>query len=264
MTQTGSNIDFLDSAVNRFVRTNVRPWLSRTNTEVTLLGVAICSAVAVALLPVRDSMGQANVGLVLALVIALVGSYAGTAPGLVTAGWASLLFVVLHSSPHGFPTTDEKQDAVTAVLLLLTGAISGLVNRRLATITRRGEILDDDLERLHRVADVARRSSSSAEVIDAAIEEISGELRLADAFVEDGPPSRPWLELGHNGRIHGISANDHDDRLAKKLANGVAIEIGSDSRLVFIGNPRAKVEPRQLRVVVALADYAMIVACRER
>jgi K+-sensing histidine kinase KdpD len=263
MTQAGSNIDLPGSAVDRFVRANVTPWLSRTNTEVTLLGVAICSAVAVALLPVRDSMGQANVGLVLALVIALVGSYAGTAPGLVTAGWASLLFVVLHSAPHGIPTAEEKQDAVTAGLLLLTGAISGLVNRRLAATRRRGEILDDDLKRLHRVADVARRSTGASEVIDAAIEEISGELRLANAFVEHGPPSRAWLELGHNGRIRGISANDHDDRLATKLAVGVAIEIGPDARLVFIGNPQVKVEPRQLRVVVALADYAMIVACRE-
>lgn len=260
MTHAGRNIDFLDSALERFVQTTIAPWLRRTNTVVTLLGAAVCGALAVALLPVRDSMGPANVGLVLAFVIALVGSYAGTGPGLVTAGWASLLFVVLHSAPHGFPTAEEKQDAVTALLLLVTGAVSGLIHRRLAATRRRGQILDDDLKRLHRVADVARRSSGTTEVIDAAIEEISGELRLADAFVEHGPPSRPWLELGHNGHITGVAANDH---LAKKLAEGVAFEISSDSRLVFIGNPSAEVHSRQLRVVVALADYAMIVAGRE-
>jgi hypothetical protein len=260
VTHAGSNIGFLVRALDRSVKFRARDLFRAPGVRIALLASAIVTVVGVALTPVRDSVGPANVAVMFAIVVGLAGSSAGPASGIATGIWAALTFAMLHSVPHGLPTVEEGQDALTALLLLLTGWISGLVNSRLTSAARRLERVDDDLERLSRVGEVAARRRDRDEVIGAAIEEVMGELRLRDAFLEHGPPGGKWRSLGRNGVIEGVPSSATNARLGQVLADGVAVEINDSSRLVLIGDPAVEIEPRQLHVAIALADYMIVVA----
>lgn len=255
MTHAGRNIDFLVRAMDRAFGTRVKDLARDTTFVITAAAFVLVGVLGLVLSPIRDTVGPENVALVLAIIVGLVGSSAGPVPGLVLGGWAALVFALLHSVPLGLPALESEQDAVTAGLLLVSGWVGGMISRRLTAASQRADVYADDLDRLSRVGDVAAHTRDRADVVNAAIEEISGELRLKDAHLEEGPPDKSWHELGRNGLIDGLATDELDDDLPLLLAEGVAIELGPSSRLVLMGDPEVDVNPRQLRVVTALADY---------
>ena len=97
-------------------------------------------------------------------------------------------------------------------------------------------------------------------MIGAAIEEITAELRLKDAFLEHGPPHRPWRTLRRSGLIEEASGEVTARDLGRVLSEGVAFEIDDCSRVVLVGDQDVEIEPRQLAVAVAVADYIVAVA----
>ena len=222
-----------------------------------LLGVAACSAIALALVPFRDSVGSANIALALVIVVGLVGSSEGVVAGLVTALWAAALFTLLHAIPHGHPRIEDEQDAVTAALLIGAGIISGL--QQTVTERLRIRLLDTSygIARIHQVAEAAIGNRTDDDIMLVACEQIRSELRLADCTWEPAEvDSGEWHELQHSGSIRGTGPRTDPKRLGELLVDGVAIDLGAAGRLLLRGRADSRPSPHQLKVAVIVADFA--------
>lgn len=237
------------------------PWrrLGRHEARDVAVGFVALSVLTLALIPVRDSIGVANIGLAMALVVAGVGFRAGLAPGVAIALYATALFVLIHSAPHGFPRVEDEQDAVTAVLLIVTGVFSGLVHhrsRRLEDEVRHGTYA---LHRLHRVGEVASTERSLDAVMETVAQEVASELRLAECRWHPGAPPGDVLELHHNGLIDGVAPDATSAEIGAALAEGVALRVGAVGHLWMNGDQGHEITGEQLRVAVTLADYGAAV-----
>src|ERR1700742_1817915 len=86
--------------------------------------------VAGALVGVRDEINNANVALVLVLVVVVAAVTGGWQAGAVAAVSSALSFDFFHTQPYLSLTIDSQDDVETAVLLLCVGVIVGLVAGR--------------------------------------------------------------------------------------------------------------------------------------
>jgi K+-sensing histidine kinase KdpD len=220
-----------------------------------LVGAAGLAVLALALIPVRESIGVANVGLAMAIVVGIVGSRAGLAAGVATAAWAAVLFALLHSVPLGLPRLEDEQDGVTAMLLVITGVLTGALHRRSQQAERRTRDAGYDLARLHRVADLAAHGGAASDVLVAAVDEIVAELQLKRCWRTEST-EREHAELQRNGLIAGLPVDADPELVGKALAAGVAIDLGPAGQLLLVGRPGVNPTQRQLRVAVMLADFA--------
>ena len=255
MTASRGKLDILLGTVDWGSGRLGRYWQGHPAARITVVASSLATLIAVALIPVRDSVGTANIGLLLGIVVAITGSRGGIGPGLATAVWSSVLFALLHSVPHGLPRIEDEQDAATALLLLVAGGLAGWFHRRAVRLEHRVRDSRYELQRLHQVAEAAAGPSSTSEVIDVIADAVSAELRLADCYWEPGPGAGPWRELHHNGLIDGLGHDADPETLAKVMSRGVAIDLGAAGRLVLIGRQGARPSPQELQIGVILADY---------
>lgn len=106
---------------------------SETDDEVGLVvggGVLAALLVPMALAPVRDQVGQANVALVLAGVVVIAGAAGGRRAGMATSVVAVLAFNFFHTRPYLSFDVDAEHDLLTLALLLLAGAVASEVAHR--------------------------------------------------------------------------------------------------------------------------------------
>ncbi|WP_327420613.1 ATP-binding SpoIIE family protein phosphatase [Streptomyces sp. NBC_01230] len=96
-----------------------------------LAAVAVPLAVCAVLLPVRDTLSQTNVALILMLVVAAVAALGNRWAAALTALSAAVWFVFFFTTPYGsFIRFNNADDIVTAGLLLVVGlAVSQLARR---------------------------------------------------------------------------------------------------------------------------------------
>src|SRR5262245_56554050 len=137
-----------------------------------LLGMAIGIIgpvlVAAALLGVRDEINNANVALVLVLVVVLAAVTGGWQAGAVAAVSSAISFDFFHTRPYLSLTIDSQDDAETAMLLLLVGISVGLLAGRARIALARARRGSSEIHRIHRVAELAAHGASSEEVLLAA------------------------------------------------------------------------------------------------
>jgi hypothetical protein len=170
-------------------------------------GVTAPLAVAAALVPLRDTIDNANVALVLAAVVVAVAT-TGSRPAVVaTAVSAAAWFDFFHTRPYESFTVNDRDDVVTALVLLAVGVLVGELaiqsrRHRSAATTSSG-----DIARIHVVAELVAAGEPSDLVVAEVADELLLLLELRDCRFE---PGLGWLEgptvaqLERNGDvIHG-------------------------------------------------------------
>jgi len=214
--------------------------------------------VAVLLVPFREELVNTNLALV--LVVAVVGgaALAGRAGGAIAAVTAAISFDFFLTRPYLSLHIESADDVETAVLLLVVGLLVG----QLAVLARRhqAEVAQSrsEIARLRRLAELVARGEDGADVLMAALAELTALFDLERCRFEAGLPdgSRPVLE--RTGAVSGqrewrFAGSD----LALPLA-GVDLPVLGHGRPVgrFVLLPRRGVGASlEARVVgVAIAD----------
>jgi K+-sensing histidine kinase KdpD len=156
----------------------------------------------------RDVFDQTASALILMIVVVAVAALGGRAAGVITALAAVVSFDFFHTRPYLSLTIDSRDDVETTILLLVAGLIVGT----LASWGRRAKYQASDarseINRIHRVAEVAASGADVATVIGTAQDELRALLTLLVCRFEaipynnnDDDQYAPRPRLGRNGSI---------------------------------------------------------------
>jgi hypothetical protein len=155
--------------------------------------------VAMALVPVREEFGGANVAIVLVIIIiaaAAGGRLAGGVTGLV----AAMAFNFLHTEPYLSLRIHAGRDVFTVVLLVVVGLIVGQLAQVYGGTRKRSEQRLADGEVLERVARLVAEDAPAPAVWEAVRAGLIDVLHLADCRFEPGPEAGR-VHIGRSGRI---------------------------------------------------------------
>src|SRR3954469_12616554 len=197
-------------------------------------------AVAIALVPLRGSIDNANLGLILVLVVVVAAIVGGWAAGALAAVTATLAFDFFLTRPYLSMRIDSADDIETVLILLGVGLLVGEVAARGRRARELEERTARAIDRVHRVARVVAAGAPLNEAISVATGELTALLALHDCFVEF-PPFRwsmPVLDAGGTveGEEHqwlpGGFVLSPDGIEVPVAAKGVPV-----ARFVLIGDP---------------------------
>jgi Domain of unknown function (DUF4118)/Transcriptional regulatory protein, C terminal len=148
--------------------------------------------VAMLLVGLGDVMRNANVAIVLTLVVVAVAAGGGRETGIVAAVSAALSFNFFHTRPYLKLTIASGDDVETTLLLLAVGLAVGQLAARERRARRFAQSSRGEIQRIHRVADSAATGDDPGDVILAAQAELTDLLRLRTCRFE-APPFRQQL-----------------------------------------------------------------------
>lgn len=214
-------------------------------------------AVAVALVPIRSEVDNANLALILVLVVVGAAIMGGRRAGALAAVMATFSFDFFLTEPYLSLKIETSDDVETALILLGVGLLVGAVASRGRRSERRRERAAAAILRVHRVAALIATGASIDDVMSAVVDEVRAVLSLQDCWVEFSPVLyvMPRLERGgsidaaeHHWFAGGLSLSEDGVELPV-LEQGVAV-----GRLVLVGNPAVAVTIEERVVAVALAD----------
>lgn len=234
------------------------------------VGIPAAVGVGAVLALARDVFDQTEAALILMIVVVAVAALGGRAAGIITALAAVVSFDFFHTQPYLSLTIDSRDDVETTILLLIAGVIVGT----LASWGRRAEHRASDarteINRIHRVAEVAASGADVPTVIAVAQDELRALLTLRVCRFEAIPFDDDELRrprLGRNGSIElqplmRFARSGH--RAGFELpGEGVDLpvlargrEIG---RFVLIPTPGVPASLEERVVAVAIADQVATV-----
>jgi hypothetical protein len=231
------------------------------------IGAITAVLVAGLLVPLRDWLGSANVALILALIVVGAAVFGGRLAGGITSIAAALSFDYFFTEPFYNLRISDRQDIITALLLLVMGVAVGQLavmrygSRRVEQLHARGA------EHLEDVAAVVAAGANLDEVWPVVRRALIDQLDLAACQFEPTPFRNDRVALDRNGHIdssrlrfeRGGFALPPDGAAVPVVANGE--ELG---RLVLVPRPGRGTTRSQRRVAVALADQLAIAAGRTR
>lgn len=176
-----------------------------------VFGGLVPIVVGAVLVGVRDVVQNANVALVMVVVVVLAAAMGGRMAGACAAIASGLSFVFFHTKPYLRLTIDSADDVETAVLLLAAGLIVGQITSGSWRARASAERATSEIRRIHRVAEQAARGDDVADVILAAQEELADLLHLRSCRFEAQPFTTPVPRLERSGlietRIHRFRDN---------------------------------------------------------
>jgi K+-sensing histidine kinase KdpD len=225
------------------------------------LGLAIAAfgplAVAGVLVPFRDHLAGANVVLVFVVVVVLGAAIGTRWSGALTAVVAAMSFDFFFTRPYQSLKIDSGDDLVTTLLLLLIG----LLVAELVVFTRRhratSEHRQDEIARLHRVAELVAGDSDPDDVALSVQVELTSLLSLRACSFETGPSDSELPMLDRNGAIAGDHRRWVDGEYTLPAA-GVQLPVygrGHEfGRLVLHPDVSVGVSIEERLVAVALSD----------
>lgn len=228
-----------------------------------LAGVAVGGfgpvAVAGALVPLRDHMASTNVALALVVVVVVAASIGGWAAGGAAAVMSALSFDFFHTVPYLSLSIATGDDVETTLLLLAVGVLVGVLAswgrlQRAAVTAKR-----QDIERIHRIAELVAVGADSRDVIAAATAELTGMLELAECRYETTPYGAAMPRLDRNGAFDPRPRQLHYVRGGFELpASGVAVPVLSRGqevgRMVLIPGRGVGVSVERRLATVLVAD----------
>lgn len=154
--------------------------------------------VGAALVGVRGHIQNANVALILVVVVVSAAAIGGRLAGATSAVVSALAFDFFHTQPYLALTIDTADDVESTVLLLAVGLLVGHITA--GAMRARASAAESSLEirRIHRVAERAARGEEVAQVLEAAQGELMALLRLQSCRFEAQPilTALPRLERG--------------------------------------------------------------------
>jgi hypothetical protein len=224
-------------------------------------------AVAAALVPARDHVGNADIALVLVFVVVGLAAAGGRAAGAISAVTSALSFDFFHTRPYGHFRIESGSDVVTTLLLLAVGLLVGTLAAKAAQSRRLASTREDDLRRIFHVASLGARGRTEHDIIDAAELELTELLSLRDCTFEAPPFERPYERLERGG-IVGWEDPRLDVNGFQLPRDGVELLVMGRGRLfgrfVLDPEPSRGVALERRIVAIALADQVgAVLAARE-
>ena len=240
---------------------NRHPNDGRGMVDIALGGLAPI-LVAAALVAVRGHVDNANVALVLSLVVVASGALGGRGAGMVSALTAAASFDFFHTKPYLSLLIHDANDVEMTVLLLVLGLLSGQLAWRARVATRQRDGGRGGLDQIRRLADQVAQGSQSADVIAAARAELFALFDLVECSFEAAPFQQrldlPCLE--RNGVVARRRYRMHPggDLELELPVEGIALPVLSRGqvvgRFVLDFGPGAGATLEQRIVAIALAD----------
>ena len=235
---------------------------------ITAVGPVVAVGSAASLVPFRGGGAEANVALTLAVVVVAVGALGGRVPAIVTSVAAALAFNVLHTRPYLSLHIDRTVDLVTTLMLVVLGLVSGLVTEQGWRHRDREVFRTDQLDRLHRIAELAVAADDATAVWPAVRDALRAELHLGACWFEPvAPDGLSFVELGHDGTLAPSTVPFRVTPWGYELpGNGVELSVTGGGkrlgRLVMLPDPGHALSLTDRRYAVAIADQFALVAAR--
>ena len=180
-------------------------YLAGRTTAAALGAAAAAVGTALFLRPARDWLGNANVALVLVVVIVAAGAVGGRLAGATAAVTAAIAFNALHTRPYGSLAIHRREDIVSTVLLLAVGLAVGEITQHRLRSQRDARHRRYTVQRVHRVAEVVATGAPLDDLLAAIDAELSAELDLSSTRFS--PAATDGVVLHHNGRL--LRADGH-------------------------------------------------------
>ena len=229
--------------------------INSTSRLALVVGPIVAFALGAVTSQVRDQLGATNVGIALALVVALA-ALASRGAGLVTAVVAALTFNFFHAKPYHSLRIHESRDVAIVALL----AVLGLVISDISAWRRRREAIAHRHERAVAapltIGNLAAGVHPVGEVWPAVVTTILDQLSLADCgVVAQQPTNLPLIS-----RSVGRGEDGSDSLLLPAKGASIAIVNGASTLgyLVVMPPPGITSLTIERRVIVALADHLAI------
>jgi K+-sensing histidine kinase KdpD len=217
---------------------------------------ALSIGAAAAMVPLRTSLGQANIALILVIVVVVAASMGGRVAGAIVAVIASISFNFFHTRPYLTVRIDDAKDMLTAALILLVGIVVGelAIARSRQSATRRSH-----LRSIRSLEDVGALVSSGApadqvwpEVRRALIATLGVRRARFDADVH-----HPLPVIERDGTVDVKRRRYLGDGFALP-DTGAALNVAADGvflgQIVLFPDEEVGVTREQRRAAVALAD----------
>ena len=150
-------------------------------------GITAPLAVAAAMVPLRATIDNANVALVLAAVVVAVAMTGSRAAVLAAAASAAVWFDFFHTRPYESFTVNDHDDIVTALVLLAVGVLVGELAIRSRRHRSAATTSSGDIARIHAVAELVAAGEPSELVAAEVADELLRLLELRDCRFEAGP-----------------------------------------------------------------------------
>jgi Domain of unknown function (DUF4118) len=173
--------------------------------EGAALGGLLALGTAMVLVPLRDSVANTSIALLLVIPVVIGALLGGRIGGAVSAGFAVLAFDFFHTQPYLSLTIASLDDVETAAILLVVGLIVGTAAAHTGRFRRVAAAGRDEIQRLHHVAEMVANGASAPEVIDVTGDELRAVLTLADCRFETAPFDVALPRLDRNGALAGTS-----------------------------------------------------------
>lgn len=208
------------------------------------------------LVGVRGSIQNANVALLLVIVVVLAATLGGRPAGVGAALASALSFDFFHTQPYLRLNIASADDVESTVLLLAVGLIVG----ELAAWERRARLSADmsrgDIRRIHRVADRAAHGEDATQVILVAQDELTELLGLRACRFEAPPFAAALPRLDRAGSLESHVWRLADDGFELPAAVDLPVygrgqQLG---RFVLDSTPGVGVSLERRIVAVAIAD----------
>jgi hypothetical protein len=171
------------------------------------LGMAIAGlapiTVAALLVPLRETLDNTNLALILVVVVVLTAVLGGRAAGALSAVVAAISFDFFLTRPYLTLRMDSADDIETTVLLLVVGLIVGQLSVRSAQYRATATAGHTAIQRIHHVADLVAQGGDEETVIAAVSNELTELLELRACRYETQPGPTPLPRLETTGRISG-------------------------------------------------------------
>ncbi|HET6793366.1 MAG TPA: DUF4118 domain-containing protein [Acidimicrobiales bacterium] len=225
-------------------RPGVAPWLA------AVAGLAAPLALAAAWIPVRRSLPNVDLALVLVAAVMAVGALGSSAGALVAAGSAALWFTYFDTRPFETLVIYRAQDVATMVVMAAVGAVAGVSSARAVQQRRLRRSGDEDLARLRASAERLATTEELGDVVGAIAADIASLLGLEGCEFDASPAA---------GQIATVARDGSVSRPPGAAATPVLLPVWAQGQLlghfVMTPGPTAGCGDR-LRLAQSLADQA--------
>ena len=227
------------------------------------LGALAALFISMALVPLRDDIGSANVAILLTMVI-IAAAAGGRFAGGVTAVVAAMSFNFLYTQPYMSLRIHSDKDVITVVLLLTVGIAVGWLAQIYGAARHRSEQRKADGEAIERVARLVAADAGNAAVWREVRAALVGELQLSDCRFEPGP-STGLVEIAPSGRILATHLDYTGDGFALP-PEGADLRVEFDGQriggIVLVPMPKTGSQREERRMAAALADLLAVSMAR--
>jgi len=230
------------------------------------LGAGTAIAVAGLLVSIRDWLGPSNVALVLVIVIVGAATVGGRVAGVTTSIAAALAFDYFQTEPYYNLRISDREDIVTAVLLLIVGLAVGELALRRAASQREVQMHAKGASRLEEVAAVVAAGADLDEVWPVVRHALTDQLDLTECRFEPYAPASALITIERDGQLSSHQLTWVPGGGFALPPEGVAVPVVHQGhalgRLVLVPQRGHGTTKPQRRVAVALADQLAVAATR--